>query len=114
MTGTWPGWLDHGSAAALRECAVSLVVTVAYTAECWSRSGRTAAAAALGLRVVGRDGLPLRPAEAILRAVACVIFPVGLLAAAVDRQRRSLQDKVFGSHVIRERPHRTLFGPAAG
>ena len=62
----------------------------------------------LGLRVMGRDGFPLRPAEALLRAVACVVFPIGLLSAAVDTRRRSLQDMAFGSRVIRERPRRTL------
>lgn len=106
VVGVWPGSLDHGASAALRDCAVSLVVAVVYSAECWSRSGRTAGAAVLGVRVVGRDGLPLRPADAILRAVACVVLPVGLLSAAVDPKRRSLQDLAFGSRVIRDRPHR--------
>jgi uncharacterized RDD family membrane protein YckC len=104
MVGTWPGSLMRGEIA--REAAVSLVVAVAYSAECWSRSGRTAGAVALGLRVVARDGLPLRPAEAIMRAVACVIFPFGLLTAVVDRKRRSLQDLAFGSRVVYERSFR--------
>jgi uncharacterized RDD family membrane protein YckC len=106
MIGAWPGSLDHCGAAVVRECAVSPVVAAAYSAECWSRSGRTAGAALLGVRVVGRDGLPLHPAEAVLRAVACMIVPVGLRSAAVDTQRRSLQDMVFGSRVIRERRRR--------
>jgi len=108
VVGAWPGSVDHGVAAVVRECAISLVVAVAYSAECWSRSGRTAGAAVLGLRVMDRDGFPLRPGEAVLRAVACVVFPVGLLSAAVDTRRRSLQDMAFGSRVIRERSRRTL------
>ena len=113
MIGAWPGSLDHGVAAIVREFAVSLVVAVAYSAECWSRSGRTAGAALLGLRVVGRDGCPLRPAEALLRAVACAVFPIGLLWAVVDTRRRSLQDLAFGSRVIRERRRRPLFAQPA-
>jgi uncharacterized RDD family membrane protein YckC len=108
MQGAWP--LNHGSADDLRGCAISLVVAVLYSAECWSRSGRTAGAAALGLRVVGRDGLPVRPAEAIMRAVACVLLPVGLLSAAIDPRRRSLQDMAFGSRVIYQRPRGALIG----
>lgn len=103
MIGAWRGSLDHGSTAVVGDCAVSVVVAVAYSAECWSRSGRTAGGAVLGLRVLGRDGFPLRPGEAILRAVGCVVFPIGVLWAAVDGQRRSLQDIAVHSRVVRER-----------
>ena len=58
----------------------------------------------LGVRVVDRRGKPLRIAVAALRALACVLFPVGLLWVAVDRQRRSAQDIVLGSRVIYDRP----------
>jgi uncharacterized RDD family membrane protein YckC len=103
VVGSWPGAPIRGGAETVQEIAVSLVVAVAYWAECWSRSGRTAGGAALGVRVLSRDGLPLRPAEAVMRAVSCLIFPVGLLSAVVDRDRRSLQDMAFGSRVIYER-----------
>jgi uncharacterized RDD family membrane protein YckC len=36
----------------------------------------------------------------VLRAVACVLFPVGLAWVAVDRRRRSVQDIVLGTRVI--------------
>jgi uncharacterized RDD family membrane protein YckC len=65
------------------------------------------------LRVVGRDGLALHPAEAIMRAVASVIFPMGLLLAVVEGQRRSLQDIVFGSRVTYERRRHALFAQPA-
>jgi hypothetical protein len=35
-----------------------------------------------------------------LRAIACVVFPVGLAWVAVDDQRRSVQDLLFRSRVI--------------
>ena len=34
----------------------------------------------------------------------CVVFPIGLLWVAVDAQRRSLQDLLFGSRAIYARP----------
>ena len=83
---------------------VGFVVAVLYLAGCWSVSGCTAGAVAMGLRVVGRRSTHLRPAVALLRAVTCVVFPVGLVWVALDRQRRSLQDIVFGSRVIYVRP----------
>ena len=84
--------------------AVAFVVAVLYLVSCWSVSGCTAGAVVMGLRVVGRRSSRLRPVIALLRAVACVVFPVGLLWVAVDRQRRSLQDLLFGSRVIYARP----------
>lgn len=46
----------------------------------------------------------LAPVPALLRAVSCVLFPIGLLWTAVDTCRRSLQDIVFGSRVVYVRP----------
>jgi uncharacterized RDD family membrane protein YckC len=84
--------------------AVAFVVAVLYLVSCWSVSGCTAGAVVMGLRVVGRRSPRLPPAVALLRAIACVVFPIGLLWVAVDAQRRSLQDLLFGSRVIYARP----------
>jgi uncharacterized RDD family membrane protein YckC len=84
--------------------AVAFVVAVLYLVSCWSVSGCTAGAVVMGLRVVGRRSPRLGPVIALLRAVACVVFPIGLLWVAVDAQRRSLQDLLFGSRVIYARP----------
>jgi uncharacterized RDD family membrane protein YckC len=80
--------------------AVTVVVSVVYLAGCWTVSGCTAGAVTMGLRVVGRRSPRLGPAVALLRAFACVLFPVGLIWVALDRQRRSLPDIVLGSRVI--------------
>ncbi len=84
--------------------SAAFVVAVGYLCACWAVSGCTAGAVVMGLRVVGRRkprlGLPLT----LLRAIACVLLPVGLLWVAVDRQRRSLQDIVFQSRVLYGRP----------
>jgi uncharacterized RDD family membrane protein YckC len=72
---------------------------VGYLAVAWSETGRTYGGALLGIRVLGRDGGPLDPVRAALRAVLCLAFPLGLLWAAVSPSRRSLQDLVVGSSV---------------
>src|SRR5688572_7263089 len=69
----------------------SLVAGV-YFAVCWAMSGRTYGDLVLGLRVVGRDDRHPHLVTALLRAGACVIFPIGLLWAVVDRLGRSAQD----------------------
>lgn len=84
--------------------AVGFAVAVLYLAGCWSVSGCTVGAVAMGVRVVGRRSARLHPVVALLRGAACVIFPVGLVWVALDRRRRSLQDILFGSRVVYVRP----------
>ena len=84
--------------------AVTAAVSVLYLTACWTLSGRTVGAILLGIRVVGRRAQRLGIAVAIPRAVACVLFPIGLLWVAVDRQRRSIQDIALGSRVVYDRP----------
>ncbi|MBI3690971.1 MAG: RDD family protein, partial [Mycolicibacterium aromaticivorans] len=83
---------------------VTLAVSVLYLTGGWTLSGRTLGMVVLGVRVVDRRGKPMRIAVAAVRAVACVLFPVGLVWVAVDRQRRSAQDVVLGSRVMYDRP----------
>jgi uncharacterized RDD family membrane protein YckC len=83
-------------------------VAVLYLAGCWKVSGCTAGAVVMGLRVVGRavngDGTPrLRAISCLARALGCVLFPIGLAWVAIDGQRRSLQDIVFGTRVVYNR-----------
>jgi uncharacterized RDD family membrane protein YckC len=80
------------------------VVAVFYLTGCWMITGCTVGAVAMGLRVVGRRSRRVQPVVALLRAIACVVFPIGLVWVAVDRQRRSLHDIVFGTRVIYSRP----------
>jgi len=86
--------------AAVFSTALGFGVSVLYLAGAWAVSGRTVGAVTMGLRVVGRRGDRVAPLIALLRAIACVVFPIGLLWVAVDKQRRSLQDIVFRSRVV--------------
>jgi uncharacterized RDD family membrane protein YckC len=54
----------------------------------------------MGLRVVGREGENLRLVGALLRALCCSVFPVGLLWAAVNQENRSVQDVLLRTSVV--------------
>lgn len=75
-------------------------LSVLYLAACWATTGRTIGAVVMGLRVVGRDDRLVGWVRAVVRAGFCVVFPVGLIVAAVDRRRRSLQDIVLRTVVV--------------
>jgi uncharacterized RDD family membrane protein YckC len=76
------------------------VVLVAYFTLGWSATGRSLGKQVMGLRVVSRRGERMRFPGALLRALLCVVFPVGLLWAPVSRRSRSVQDLLLGSAVI--------------
>ncbi|MEV0947020.1 RDD family protein [Rhodococcus sp. NPDC049939] len=75
-------------------------VSVLYLTACWAVSGRTVGAVTMGLRVVSRNGELIGWPRAFLRAVLYVMFGFGLLWAAVDRRRRSVQDILLRTAVV--------------
>jgi uncharacterized RDD family membrane protein YckC len=76
------------------------LLTVGYLAVGWASTGRTPGKQLAGLRVVDRDGRPLGPARALLRAALCVLFPAGLLWVLVSRGNWSVQDLLVRSAVV--------------
>lgn len=80
--------------------AAGSVLMVLYLTACWTVSGRTFGDYLLGLRVVGWRGRRLRPVGALLRAVLCVLFPIGLFWIALSRENRSVQDVLLRSSVV--------------
>jgi uncharacterized RDD family membrane protein YckC len=84
---------------AIFSTAFGFGVSVLFLAGAWAVSGRTVGAVTMGLRVVGNRSARVAPVVAVLRAVACVVFPVGLLWVVVDKRRRSLHDIVFRTRV---------------
>lgn len=76
------------------------VILGVYFVAAWSTTGRTYGNHLLGLRVVNHEGERVRLLGALLRSVACVMFPIGLLWCAVSRENRSLQDVVIRTSVI--------------
>jgi uncharacterized RDD family membrane protein YckC len=83
---------------------VTFIVAVVYLAGCWTVSGSTAGAVAMGLRVVGRRSQRVSLLVGVLRGVGCVFFPIGLLWVVIDSRRRSLQDIVLRTRVVYSRP----------
>jgi uncharacterized RDD family membrane protein YckC len=86
---------------------VYLVLLTAYLAFSWAGTGRTHGAALLGVRVVNHKGATMRLPGAILRAVLCVVFPIGLLWVAISSANRSIQDVIFRTSVIYDWSPRT-------
>lgn len=80
--------------------AVTFCVAVLYLAVCWAVSGCTVGAVVMGVRVMGRRTDRVPPAVALLRSIACVLFPIGLAWVVVDAKRRSAQDLVLGTRVV--------------
>jgi uncharacterized RDD family membrane protein YckC len=75
-------------------------VLVVYLAGSWWLTGRTYGDHLLGLRVVGPGGREPRLVGAFVRAVLCVVFPVGLFWVAVSRTNSSVQDVVLRYAVV--------------
>ena len=92
----------------------ALLVLVVYLTVAWATSGRTYGDHVMGLRVVSRDGGPVGPLRAGLRALTYVVFPLGLLWCAGGRSRRSVQDILVRTAVVydwRSRPDTGLVVP---
>jgi uncharacterized RDD family membrane protein YckC len=79
---------------------VGLVLVWPYLTLCWMATGRTYGDALLGLRVVDRRGRRLHAVVAALRALVCLLFPIGLLWVAVSRNNRSVHDVLLRTAVI--------------
>jgi uncharacterized RDD family membrane protein YckC len=76
------------------------VVLVLYLTAAWSVSGRTYGCLVMGLRVVDRRGRLLGLPGALVRALSCAVFPIGLLWCAVSRGNRSVQDVLLRTSVV--------------
>lgn len=79
---------------------VGSAASVLYLATAWAATGRTVGAQILGLRVLDHRGGQLGWWRSIVRAVAYVVFPLGLGWAIVDRRSRSVQDLLLASSVV--------------
>jgi uncharacterized RDD family membrane protein YckC len=80
--------------------AISGGLSICYLTVCWATAERTYGDHVLGLRVVSFRGHRMRWAGAALRAVLCVLFPIGVLWCAVNSRNRSVQDIIVRSSVV--------------
>lgn len=80
--------------------SVWIVLATLYLAVCWTTLGRTVGQQLAGLRVLDRHGALIGLGGALLRALLCVSFPVGLLWCAVSRRNASVQDLLVRTSVV--------------
>jgi uncharacterized RDD family membrane protein YckC len=77
----------------------ALALTI-YLTIAWSDGGRTWGNRVMGLRVIRSHGGRVGWGRAALRALTCLVFPLGLLSIAFDRRSRSVQDMLLGTGVV--------------
>jgi uncharacterized RDD family membrane protein YckC len=99
---------DYGAAAFV---TAYVLVLVAYPTafETLSR-GRTPGKMALGIRVIGDDGSPVRFRQALVRALvgvfeiwSVVLAPVALITSIISARGKRVGDLFAGTYVIQER-----------
>jgi len=82
-----------------------ILLLVLYHIAFWATKGTTVGVMICNLRVVKLDGQPLRPAEALVRAVAGVlsgaVAGLGFLWMLKDPHRETWHDKIAGTQVIK-------------
>ena len=79
---------------------VVMGVGVAYLAVTWAVLGRSYGGRVMGVRVVLRRLRRPGPVRSLVRAIACVVFPVGLVWCGVSPTRRSVQDLLVRTWVV--------------
>jgi uncharacterized RDD family membrane protein YckC len=95
-----PARFDFPTPAFWFDVAVGYVVTTVYLGMTWHSGGRTYGCHVMGLRVTDHEGGLLSLVTAYLRALFCVVFPLGLAWVAVSRWNSSLQDLVLHTSVL--------------
>lgn len=80
--------------------ASAFVVLVVYLSVSWWISGRSYGCLVMGLRVLSHREEHLGAGWALVRALFCVVFPIGLLWVAASRENRSLQDVLLRTSVV--------------
>lgn len=78
----------------------ALVLAAITLAIGWAGVGRTTGMRFMGLRIVDRSGSTPGFWVALLRAITCVVLPLGLFWSAVSKRNASVQDLIFRTSVI--------------
>jgi uncharacterized RDD family membrane protein YckC len=101
-----PRGFSFPDASLFRSALVAAFLTGCYLTAAWRLGGRTYGNLLMGLRVVPERGEHLGWIRCALRAAICVVLPITLLWAAVDRRCRSWPDLLLGTAVVYDwRPH---------
>lgn len=80
------------------------IVLLVYFLWFWSHGGQTLAMKTWHLRLLTRDGLPVRPTQALLRYLLCwpsiALCGLGIVWALFDRDRQFLHDRLAGTQLV--------------
>ncbi|MBK7423175.1 MAG: RDD family protein [Propionivibrio sp.] len=80
------------------------LVLLVYFIGFWSNGGQTLAMKTWRIRLLTAEGLPVRPAQALLRFLLCwpslVFGGVGIVWALIDRDRQFLHDRIAGTQLV--------------
>jgi uncharacterized RDD family membrane protein YckC len=98
----WTGDLDLGFEGAQATRVGVLALLLVYLTYGWGLDGRTAGKLAMGLQVLDEGGTDLSFRRALARAVLAMVFPIGLLWAAVGERSASVQDLVLRTVVVHD------------
>ncbi|WP_287695922.1 RDD family protein [Accumulibacter sp.] len=84
--------------------AHGFLVLLIYFLWFWLHGGQTLAMKTWRIRLVSRDGLPLRPLQALLRYLLCwpsiLLGGAGIAWALLDREGQFLHDRLAGTRLI--------------
>ncbi len=84
---------------------LGFLLTLAYFVAMWTWKGTTVGGVVLGLKVVRLDGQPVTLTVALVRALAgafsVIVFFLGILWIAWDRDKQGWHDRIAGTVVIR-------------
>jgi uncharacterized RDD family membrane protein YckC len=79
---------------------LGLCIQAVYFAITWAVVGGTYGDRLLGLRVTDDRGNGLGWGRCVVRAVACTLFPIGLVWVLVSQENRSVQDVLLRTSVV--------------
>jgi uncharacterized RDD family membrane protein YckC len=79
---------------------VAMIVAVLALTIAWSSLGRTMGMRIMGLRIQTNEGGRVHIGRSFMRALTCVMFPLGLFWSAVSKRNASVHDLVFRTTVI--------------
>lgn len=98
------GAFAHLLAAPVVVHAHCFIVLLIYFLWFWSHGGQTLAMKTWRIRLVSGDGLPVRPAQALLRYLLCwpslLLGGVGIAWALLDREHLFLHDRMAGTRLV--------------
>jgi hypothetical protein len=101
----WPASFRWPQPSVLVSLVVGVSVAIVYLTTGWVTTGRSIGGSVLGYRVLSQGRELLGWPRATARAALYVLFPIGVMFAAVGPTRHSLQDKLLRSTVVYDWHH---------